>query len=199
MEECDVAEQRPIYLASAICHRFADRRVRRHFRNVSDRPIRHGARSPQSAKANHGPQPRSGEVAPSLTGAATAQKTAMTTRLQFTELQRLGLTEADLGALQGQGYLELDRRPNGRPRGCRLRFRRDNRLRSVYVGNDLHLVARIRKELANLQAKTVSRRQLKRTVRNARHTLRCIKQSYEPTLRELGFHFHGRALRKFRH
>ena len=70
----------------------------------------------------------------------------------FSALLALGLGDADFQLLSRQGYLEFDRRSAAGNAGCwRLRFRREGRLRTVYVGIDVQRLARARRELAAIQ------------------------------------------------
>lgn len=100
--------------------------------------------------------------------------------------------------LRRQGYLEA--RPCGTapPGYWRLRFRQEQTLRTVYLGNDISLVQHVEQELSRLQFVRRRQRELKRAVRSGRLALRSAKQHLAPVLFELGYHYHGDTLRKSR-
>ena len=117
----------------------------------------------------------------------------------FPALCALGLENADLQLLRRQGYLEFDRRSAGGSAGCwRLRFRREGRLRTVYVGTDDQRLDRVRRELAAIQFAHRQHHQQAQMLRLAKQLLKRAKAQAAPMARQVGFHFHGRVLRRNR-
>lgn len=116
---------------------------------------------------------------------------------EFAALRRVGLGDAELTAISRQGYVQRDRRLGGNSY-WRLRFRFQQRMRTVYLGNDERIVAECRRELIELQAPKQRSRQLARSVRDGKRALRKAKARLEPLLGELGFHYHGDRIRRIR-
>jgi hypothetical protein len=70
---------------------------------------------------------------------------------------------------------------------------------SRYVGLSLGFVDQVRRELAQLQADTRSKKRLRRLIHEAKQCLRRTKRQLEPLLPMAGRVFHGRAIRRPRH
>ena len=102
-----------------------------------------------------------------------------------------------LHALRRQGY--LDSRFRNATRYWRLRFRSGGRLRTVGIGYDPGLVQRVQHELRQLQSPRRRRLELAKITRRGARQLRRAKQTLAPVLAQLGLHFHGGAIRKYRH
>jgi hypothetical protein len=68
----------------------------------------------------------------------------------------------------------------------------------VFVGNDEQQLMRVRTELAQLRAARVHALELSRAVRRGRAALRKAKAQVAPVLLQLGMHYHGDTLRRFR-
>jgi hypothetical protein len=71
-------------------------------------------------------------------------------------------------------------------------------MRTIYLGTNKAFFADVQHELAVLQAAHHSNRKLARAVRQGKQGLRRAKSQLAPILADLGFHFHGDAVRKFR-
>ena len=71
-------------------------------------------------------------------------------------------------------------------------------MRTIYLGNDKALIAAVQRELALLRNADRNDRNLARTVRGGKQALRKAKSKLAPILAELGFHYHGDTIRKFR-
>jgi hypothetical protein len=112
---------------------------------------------------------------------------------RFPALAKLGLTDEDLNALAHQGFVAPERRQAGT--FFKLRFRRDGRQVVRYVGGP-EKAACVATELKTLQVARYNRRELDKLGRVARQLLRDAKAKLEPPLLELGFKFHGRAIRR---
>jgi SPX domain protein involved in polyphosphate accumulation len=119
----------------------------------------------------------------------------MEVRPAFPALSALGLSGEQFAALAEQGAVYAEDRGQGQV-FCRLRFRLHRRQHTRYIGNNEGFIDQVRKELAQLQAKTQSRRELRRLTKKARHIARSIKHSLEPLLPSVGRVFHGRAIRR---
>jgi hypothetical protein len=118
---------------------------------------------------------------------------------RFPALRALGLRDEDLLLLASQGYLEFNRRSAAVNAGYwRLRYRREGQLRAQYIGNDIQRLARIRRELAAVQLDRRQRRRQAQTLRQARQLLKRAKATASPIALHLGWHFHGKTLRRFR-
>lgn len=116
----------------------------------------------------------------------------------FPTLRRLGLGEEELTALRRKGYLVQDDRGHGHAGYWRLRFRFNGQTRTLYLGRDAQLAEQVRVELAVLQGERRRNRQIAQLTSETKKVLRAAKQRLEPVLNELGFHFHGNAMRKTR-
>ena len=116
----------------------------------------------------------------------------------FPTLRQLGLDDAEIDALRSKGYLTQDKRGRGQAGYWRLRFRYERRTRTVYLGRDERLVAQVRKELGALQNQLSLRRQCMHVTAEGSRQLRAVKVRLAPVLRQLGFHYHGDTIRKFR-
>ena len=116
----------------------------------------------------------------------------------FPTLRQLGLDDAEIDALRSKGYLTQDKRGRGLAGYWRLRFRFERRTRTVYLGRDERLVAQVRKELGALQNQLSLRRQCMHVTAEGSRQLRAVKVRLAPVLRQLGFHYHGDTIRKFR-
>ena len=112
------------------------------------------------------------------------------------ELAKLGLSAAEIGGLKKQAYVDSRRR--GGSVYSRLRYRRDGKLQTIYIGCDAQRVASIKAELEQLQSGHRRQRELKRVVRRGKRTLQAVKRQLRPTLSVLGLHFHGSQIRRFR-
>src|SRR5438045_2362338 len=88
-------------------------------------------------------------------------------------LHELGLSAADLESLKTQGYLECARRDGEHCGNWRIRFRAGGSLRAVYVGSDPERVARVRRDLSQLQAPCRMRRELRK---KSLHGSRILRQ-----------------------
>jgi hypothetical protein len=119
-------------------------------------------------------------------------------KASFPALTALGLEEVDLAALRRNGYLQYDRRLADGSGYWRMRFRKEGRLRTIYLGREPGVVAGVRRELSNLQAKRTAKRQQAQAVRQGREVLRRAKARLTPVLEQFGYHFHGIAIRKLR-
>ncbi len=113
-------------------------------------------------------------------------------------LRQLGLGDEELIALRSQGYLQRDQRVGGKQPYWRLRFRFQGRLRTVYLGTDVAVVASVRHELAELQAPRDKQNGLSDQLTDGKRALRQAKERMKPILAEMGFHWHGDTIRKFR-
>jgi hypothetical protein len=110
-------------------------------------------------------------------------------------LARLRLNAEELAALRKQGFVSADHR--GRARVCyKLRFRHAGRQHVRCLGSDPAVAARVRLELAELQASARLGRELGRRTQEARRALRGVKSSLEPLLAAAGYGFHGLAIRR---
>lgn len=112
-------------------------------------------------------------------------------------LRRLGLSDPELTALSHQGYLQRDQRLVGTRGYCRLRFRFQGRMRTVYLGTDETFIAEVRRELAALQAARNTKWQAARAVEVGRGVRQRVKLQLAPVAAQLGYHFHGAVLRKY--
>jgi len=100
--------------------------------------------------------------------------------------------------MRRKGYLTPDDRGHGHAGYWRLRFRLGGVARAVYLGRDISLIEQVRHELAELQQEHVRDRRVDRLVRHGNKLVRTTKRRLEPALKQLGFHYHGDALRKIR-
>ena len=110
--------------------------------------------------------------------------------------ERLRLSDRDLDALQTQGTISAELRPNGPVH--KLRFRVGGRQQVRYLGPDSPWVATVREALAAWQIPVRFGRELARRVRDGRRRLRRVRSAQTPLLRLAGLHFHGTTLRRIR-
>ncbi len=108
----------------------------------------------------------------------------------------LNLSPADLDALRRQGFVSQEARAGSSY--YKLRFRRHGRQVVIGLGNDPELAEKIGRELAQLQADRRADRDDRRLIRAARRLLRRTKRELEPALRDAGFRYYGREIRKLR-
>ena len=113
----------------------------------------------------------------------------------FPGLAELGLTQVDLDALARQGFVAPEKGCSGHRR-FKLRFRMDGKQVVRYIGTDPIRAARIERELEILQCEHRSDRQLQRQLRMARAALRESKRILAPVLQEMGYQYHGYAIRR---
>lgn len=118
---------------------------------------------------------------------------AETTRGELTALSQLGLDEGDLVALRRQGFVAVGERGN-----CKLRFRRERRQRTRYLGRDPAFIKQVREELADWQEAAHQTRNLQRWLRTASRALRAAKQTLAPLLATQRSYYHGLAIRRRR-
>jgi hypothetical protein len=110
-------------------------------------------------------------------------------------LQALGITAAELLALQRQGFVSAERR-GAQSQIYKLRFRLLGRQRVRYLGADPSAAAVIQGILRELQQDRRLRKQIRIACSNAAQTLRETKRQLEPLLELYGFKFHGQAIRR---
>jgi hypothetical protein len=79
-----------------------------------------------------------------------------------------------------------------------LRFRFHGRLRTVYVGRDQQRIQEVSAELESLRYRVRFGRQAERLAKAGRRTLRAAKRRVATALQELGYYYHGDAIRKSR-
>lgn len=113
----------------------------------------------------------------------------------FPRLTALSLSRAHLTDLASQGSIHRDVASTGRTT-FKLRFRSAGRQVVRYLGGDAQFVEQIERELGQLQHAVKERRSSRRLLRSAGSALRHLKQRLEPRLRLIGFHFHGREIRR---
>ena len=116
----------------------------------------------------------------------------------FPALCRLGLGPAELVALRRKGYVAQDDRGHGHDGYWRLRFRLGGRARTVYLGRDPQLVEAVRNELSLLQQQHHQERRIAKVTSEGKKVLRAAKRRLGPVLRQLGYRYHGDAMRKQR-
>jgi hypothetical protein len=109
----------------------------------------------------------------------------------------LGLSEEELAALAGQGFVSAAARRGGTVY-YKLRFRCGGKQRVRCLGTDAALAARVRQELLQRQRRSGLDRELARQSRAARSLLRQLKARLDAYLQQEGFRFHGRAVRQRR-
>lgn len=113
----------------------------------------------------------------------------------FPGLRALSLTRTHFDDLASQGSIQRDVASSGRAT-FKLRFRSEGRQVVRCLGGDAQFVKQIERELAELQHAVKERRSSRRLLRSAGSALRHLKQRLEPRLRLIGFHFHGREIRR---
>ncbi len=101
----------------------------------------------------------------------------------FVTIRRLGLDDQQLNLLRRGGYLERDRRWPAHDCHWLLRFRQHHALHTIHLGKDAELAGRVVRELTTLRATLSPRRELRRTVRQARQLMRETKYR----LKQIGF------------
>jgi hypothetical protein len=112
----------------------------------------------------------------------------------FPTLNRLALSDEELGALTQQGSLRSERK--GRKTIFRLRYRVHGLQRVRYVSP--REAAALEAELAKLQQRVRARRRLGRLAALARQVLRQRKSTLAPLLAAHGYRFHGHQIRRCR-
>ena len=118
-------------------------------------------------------------------------------RPSFPALSALGLSSEQVAALAQRGTVCAENRGPEQIH-YRLRFRLGAQQHTRYLGKDEGYVDQVREELAKLQAKKQSRRELCRLIKEARQVARRTKRSLEPLLSNTGRAFHGRVIRRRR-
>jgi hypothetical protein len=114
---------------------------------------------------------------------------------QYPALHGLGLDEHDLAALRHQGFVSREQRTPDQAPIHKLRYRIGGRQRTRYLGSDLELVTKIKKELTELQGAVNRSRKLQKLLRQARRGLRLAKFKVLPLLIAEGRYYHGFAIR----
>jgi hypothetical protein len=118
-------------------------------------------------------------------------------RTNFPILAGLRLSEEHCQSLRRGGFVAEERRGSG-VRVFKLRFRCGSRQYVRYLGTKPETAEEVRRELDQLQEDVRGDRDLRRWARAARHAVRKAKEASEPLLRQLGFAFHGLAIRRLR-
>lgn len=109
-------------------------------------------------------------------------------------LRRLNLAAADLQRLRRQGWVHVEQR--GRRQRYSLRFRGAGGQQVVRCLRGVQEAEMVREELDQLQALNRKTRELAEVTRAARDVLRATRQTLAPHLKELGYSFHGYAIRQ---
>ena len=112
----------------------------------------------------------------------------------FPLLNRLALSDEELGALTRQGFIRRERR--GRKTIFRLRYRVHGRQHVRYVSP--RDAAALEAELGALQRRVRARRRLTDLAALARQALRHRRSTLAPLLEARGYHFHGHQIRRCR-
>ena len=112
----------------------------------------------------------------------------------FPLLNRLALSDEELGALTRQGFIRSERR--GRKTIFRLRYRVHGRQHVRYVSP--RDAAALEAELGSLQRRVRARRRLTGLAALARQVLRHRRSTLAPLLEARGYHFHGHQIRRCR-
>jgi hypothetical protein len=118
----------------------------------------------------------------------------MQASLQLPALTRLGVCGDEIELLGRQGFIRREQR--GSKTVYKLCYRAGGRQRSRYVARED--VAEIAEELAALQAKIRSRRNLAKLTRLAGKRLHKRRTELMPLLAELGYQWHGHVYRRRR-
>ncbi len=113
-------------------------------------------------------------------------------------LKRLGLDDAALAALRGQGFVSCERRRPHHAPIYKLRYRVQGKQRTRYLGSEPAVIAAVRQELADLQQGVRRAREMQRLLRRVRSGLRHARETLAPVLSSQGYHFHGTTLRRRR-
>ena len=114
----------------------------------------------------------------------------------YPALAALRLTASELALLRRQGFVGCEER--GTQTVFKLRFRKEGKQQVRCIPNAA-AAARVRAELASLQAGVQAARQLRKFDRQARRALRDAKRNLAPLLADHGLAFHGLAVRRPRH
>jgi hypothetical protein len=112
----------------------------------------------------------------------------------FPLLNRLALSDEELGALSRQGFIRSERR--GGKTIFRLRYRIRGRQHARYVSP--RDAAALEAELGLLQKRVRAHRRLTGLAALARQVLRHRRSTLAPLLAARGYHFHGHQIRRFR-
>jgi hypothetical protein len=112
----------------------------------------------------------------------------------FPLLNRLALSDQELGALTRQGFIRSEKR--GSKTIFRLRYRIDGRQHVRYVSP--RDAAALEAELGLLQRQVRARRCLASLAARARQMLRRRKSTLAPLIEAHGYHFHGQQIRRAR-
>jgi hypothetical protein len=115
--------------------------------------------------------------------------------LQGSLLCRLRLTAEDLAALKRQGAVQVEQR-GGKSIG-KLRFRRGGKQVVRYIGG-AEVARQVQEELIKWQAGCRKSRALLHLTKAARAALRESKVILAPHLAQIGYQFHGLAIRRRR-
>jgi len=110
-------------------------------------------------------------------------------------LGQLRLTAEDLAALRRQGAVQVERR--GKKSIGKLRFRRGGKQVVRYIGGAT-AARQVQEELTKWQAAHRKSRELLRLAATARTALRGSKKALAPHLEQIGYRFHGLAIRRRR-
>jgi hypothetical protein len=113
------------------------------------------------------------------------------------ELERLGLTAAEIAAVARQGFVSAERRKRSMT-VYKLRYRFAGRQRACYLGTDAAFAALIKTALARHPRAHRLNAELRALAREARRRLREAKQKLVPGIEQAGFRFHGYAVRRRR-
>jgi hypothetical protein len=108
-----------------------------------------------------------------------------------------GLPAADRAALARNGFVSAERRTTGATT-YKLRRRAGGRQHVRYLGSDGEAAARAAAAVAALQAPRKRARDLARAVAAARAELRRVRAAAGPALAEIGYQYHGLAIRRAR-
>jgi hypothetical protein len=109
----------------------------------------------------------------------------------------LHLEAATIALLERQGFVQAEQRS---PSSIvyKLRFRSQGRQHVRYLGTDNALAERVREALKNLRRRRECESQLSQLAGQVGRRLRSAKGELAPLLHELGYHFHGQAIRRRR-
>jgi len=106
----------------------------------------------------------------------------------------LNLEPDDLEALRHGGTISAE--PRGTLMRYRLRWWRDGRQRSLYIGSDATRAALIRQALHEHQRLHRLEQRIAVHAKQASLLLRTISQRLAPVVHQAGLRFHGRCLRR---
>ena len=116
----------------------------------------------------------------------------------YPQLARLQLSPEVLATVAQQGTVQRETRGPGGSSYFKLRYRLDGKQRVKYLGADLQLATEVAQELESLQRAVRQRRELRSNLKQARRVARQVRRSAAGLLENLGYRFHGGALRKKR-